>query len=326
MDLPDRLPAVTVVLPARNERGTIGAAVCSLLSQNYPGKFDIIVVDDGSSDGTAEAARAAAAECAGSGKPPGKLAVLAGKPLPAGWAGKPWAVQQGLDTAAARAVKSEYVLLTDADVTHAPHVLSALVGRAVAGNLVLVSVMATLRCSSLAERFAIPAFVYFFRMLYPFPWVADEARRTAAAAGGCVLLRARDLEDAGGFHRIADALIDDCALSRLMKPRGRIWLGLSHDVRSVRPYRHLGAIGKMVTRSAYTELRHSPLRLLGAMAAMAMTFLAPPLLLLFASGPRGLCRHARLRADGRLVRPDAALLWSRPLVGTSFCRSWRLST
>ena len=243
--------------------------------------------------------------------------MVAGKPLPPGWAGKPWAMQQGIDIAVAREAGPEYVLLTDADVTHAAHVLDALVSRAAAGNLVLVSVMATLRCRSPAERFAIPAFVYFFRMLYPFAWVADEARPTAAAAGGCMLLRAEDLRDVGGFRRIADAIIDDCALSRLMKPRGRLWLGLSRDVVSVRPYRHLATI----RRDGHAFRLHGAAPLAPApprsdrrngvdlpRAAAAAGFLV---------GSRRIRRCDRLHADDCVLRPDAALLRSAPGMGGS---------
>lgn len=276
---PARWPAVTAIIPARDEAETIGKAVSSLLLQDYPGHLDVIVVDDGSTDGTSEAAYAAAAALgAGDG-----LTVIEGAPPPRGWTGKLWALQQGFERAA-RAGHADYLLLTDADIVHGPRALIDLVCRAEAGGHVLASVMARLNCRSFAERCAIPAFVYFFQMLYPFAWVGRHDCKTAAAAGGCMLVAAKALKAIGGFGSISDALIDDCALARRLSEQGPIWLGLSESVHSIRRYDGFGPIGRMIRRSAYAELKFSPFRLFAAMLGMILTFIAPPLLALLASG------------------------------------------
>lgn len=277
---PDRWPAVTAVVPARDEAETVGGALSSLLLQDYPGRLDVILVDDGSSDGTAKAA-CAAAETLGAAH---RLTVIEGDPPPCGWTGKVWALQQGFERATAQAAHPDYLLLTDADIVHGARALSDLVSRAAAGGFVLASVMAKLHCRSFAERCTIPAFVYFFRMLYPFAWVANSNRRTVAAAGGCMLARTDGMEAIGGFRSICGALIDDCALARQLGAQGPVWLGLSESVESIRRYETFGAIGRMIRRSAYAELRFSPLRLTAAMLGMAVTFIAPPLLTLLASG------------------------------------------
>lgn len=277
---PDRWPSVTAVIPARDEAETIATAVGSLLRQNYAGLSRLILVDDGSSDGTADAARAAAAEHGAE----DRLTVINGGPPPAGWTGKLWALQQGFEAATSSVEQPDFLLLTDADIAHGPSAMSALVSRAVDGGHVLTSVMARLRCRSFAERCAIPAFVYFFEMLYPFAWVNRENSTTAAAAGGCILVRSDALKGIGGFRSISDALIDDCALARRLSGSGPIWLGLSDEIRSIRSYDGFGSIARMVERSAYAELDYSPLRLLAAMLAMAFIFLAPPFLVLVASG------------------------------------------
>lgn len=273
-------PNVTAVVPARNEAETVAGAIGSLLSQNYPGHFDVVLVDDGSSDGTAQLAHAAA-EAAGAGD---RLTILRGTSPPPGWAGKVWALQQGFQVATSVSSHPEYILLTDADITHAPSTLRDLLCTAMHGRHVLTSVMAKLRCRSFAERCAIPAFVFFFQMLYPFGWVNRRDSGTVAAAGGCMLVCTDSLARIGGFKTISDALIDDCALARQLAPHGPVWLGLSNEVRSIRRYETFAEIGKMVKRSAYAELRFSPLRLAAAMAGMALTFMAPPLLTLMAPG------------------------------------------
>ena len=273
---PQYWPSVAAVIPARNEAECIGESVQSLLRQDYPGSFRIIVVDDDSSDGTADVARAAAAKTGRA------MTVLAGKGPPAGWTGKLWALKQGI--AAAEAVRPDYLLLTDADIVHAPDSLTSLVAQSLSGRFVLTSLMAKLRCESLAERMHVPAFIYFFQMLYPFSWVCRTDRRTAAAAGGCMLVRADALESAGGIASIRNALIDDCSLAAKLKTVGPIWLGLTERVRSIRPYPTFADVRQMISRSAYAQLRYSPLRLAGTMAGMALTFLAAPLLGLFASG------------------------------------------
>jgi hopene-associated glycosyltransferase HpnB len=265
---PAAWPAVTAVVPARDEADVIARSIGSLLAQDYPGKFRVILVDDNSSDGTAEAARAEAKRL-GQQK---RLTVLAGAPLAEGWTGKLWAVSQGVE--AAKAVAPKYVWLTDADIGHDPDNLRALVRRAETGGLALTSLMVELHCRTWAERFAIPAFVYFFQMVYPFAKV-NRPGKTAAAAGGCMLARADALEAAGGIGAIRKALIDDCALGMLMKRQGPIWLGLTHRARSLRPYESLDQIGRMVSRSAYAQLDYSPLKLAGVILGMALVYMAP---------------------------------------------------
>ncbi len=275
----DIWPSVVAVIPARNEAPMLRLSLGSLLAQDYPGALSIVLVDDESSDGTAGVARAVAAEARR------KLVVLRGEPLPAAWTGKVWAMHQGIAHAEAPEPAPDYLLLTDADIAYAPDVLRRLVARANANGLVLVSFMAKLRCQSLAERALIPAFVFFFQMLYPFAWVNRGAAKTAAAAGGCMLVERRALERAGGIAKIRSALIDDCALAKLMKAEGPIWLGLTDRVRSLRPYPHIGDIRRMVARSAYAQLRYSPPLLVAVSAGMALTYLAAPALVFFAGNP-----------------------------------------
>lgn len=273
-------PRVVVVVPARNEAEVIGTAVASLARQDYAGVFDIVVVDDHSTDGTGvvarDAARAAhAAE---------RVQVLSAPDLAEGWTGKLWAVNCGATFAETLPAPPDYLLFSDADIAHEPGALTALVRRAQRDELVLTSLMAKLRCESFAERALIPAFIYFFRMLYPFEWVNRPDLAMAAAAGGCMLVRRDALRAAGGFAAVRRELIDDCALARLLKPHGRIWLGLTDRARSLRAFRCVGDIRRMVSRSAYAQLRYSPWILLGTVAALAVTCLAPPLLALGGSG------------------------------------------
>jgi hopene-associated glycosyltransferase HpnB len=275
---PAKWPRVVAVVPARNEAEVIAASIGALLRQDYPGDFQVILVDDDSSDGTAAAARSAA------GGQAGRLTVIAGAPLPAGWTGKLWAVKQGVDAAMALTPPPDYLLLTDADIVHASDSLARLAARAEAGALVLTSLMVKLRCASLAERVSIPAFIFFFQMLYPFAWVNRPERRIAAAAGGCMLVRADALAKAGGIAAIRGALIDDCALAAALKAQGPIWLGLTERVHSIRPYPDFADIRRMVARSAYAQLRYSPLLLVGTVFGMALTYLAPPLIVLFGNG------------------------------------------
>jgi hopene-associated glycosyltransferase HpnB len=270
-----------LVIPARNEAAGIADTLASLLRQDYPGPYTVVVVDDDSSDSTADIARRIAAEMGAA----QRLQVIAGTPLPGGWTGKLWAVKQGVDAAMGRPEPPDYLLLSDADIVYAPQVLRALVVRAITGRLVLTSLMVKLRCESVAERALIPAFVFFFQMLYPFRWVNRGDRATAAAAGGCMLVRADALRAAGGIAAIRSALIDDCALARLLKARGPIWLGLTERAHSSRPYPAIQDIRRMVARSAYAQLRYSPLLLAGTTVGMGLTYLAPPLLVLFADGP-----------------------------------------
>ncbi len=269
-------PAVVAVVPARDEADVIARSVGSLLAQDYPGPFRVVLVDDQSSDGTADVARAAARTLGRE----DRLTVLDGAPLPPGWTGKLWAVSQGVEAAGAL----EYLLLTDADIGHAPDNLRRLVARAQAGRLALVSQMARLHCETSAERALIPAFVFFFDMLYPFGWVNDPGRGTAAAAGGVMLVRREALEAAGGIAAIRSALIDDCALAARLKRQGPIWLGLTARAVSLRPYKNAGEIGRMVSRSAYAQLGYSPALLAGTVAGMGVLYVAPPLLTLFGRG------------------------------------------
>jgi hopene-associated glycosyltransferase HpnB len=212
------------------------------------------------------------------------LTVVTSQPLAKGWTGKMWALKQGVEAADRMARAPDYLLLTDADIVHAPDTVAWLVKQAEAGRLSLTSLMAKLRCENLAERFHVPAFIFFFQMLYPFTWVRQPRSATAAAAGGCMLVRAEALRAAGGIQSIRTALIDDCALANRLKKVGPIWLGLTRRVRSIRPYPHWADFRQMVTRSAYAQLRYSPLLLLGTVLGMALTYLAPPALALFAGG------------------------------------------
>ena len=265
-------PGVVVVVPARNESEVIGQTVPTVLGQRYPGSLSVYLVDDRSSDGTADIAKAAARE-ADKGF---SFKVVTGKERPDGWAGKVWALQQGVE--AARTVDHEYFWFTDADIAHSPDVLVSLVARAEEG-LDMVSVMAKLYVSTFWDRLLIPAFVFFFGKLYPFRWVNDHEKSTAAAAGGCVLVRKERLVEGGGFESMRDAIIDDCALARLVRGpegRGRLWLGISQDVQSVRPYDGFRGIWDMVARTAYVQLRRSPVLLAGTILGMAWLYLGPP--------------------------------------------------
>jgi hopene-associated glycosyltransferase HpnB len=275
---PARWPSVTAVVPARDEADVIARSVGSLLAQDYPGAFKVILVDDQSSDGTAEAARAEAQRLGAE----ARLTVLGGQPLPAGWTGKLWAVAQGVERASAEA--PDYLLLTDADIGHSPDNLRQLVARAVAGGYGLVSLMARLSCANPAERLLIPAFVFFFQMLYPFAQVNRPESKVAAAAGGCMLARREALAAAGGIAAIRHEIIDDCALGRRMKAQGPIWLGLTERAVSLRPYEGVGEIGRMVSRSAYAQLGYSPLVLAVCVAGMVLTYMAPPLATILGDG------------------------------------------
>ncbi len=277
---PSAWPGVAAVVPARDEADVIGASVTSLLMQDYPEPLTVILTDDQSSDGTAEAARLAAQSAGGA----DRLTVLRGKPLPAGWTGKLWAQMQGVEQAKSLAERPRYLLLTDADIAYDKGAVRRLVARAEARGLVLTSLMVKLRCESLAERGLIPAFVFFFQMLYPFAWVNGKENAMAGAAGGCMLVRADALEAAGGIEAIRSSLIDDCALGRSMKRQGPIWLGLTDSVHSLRPYPGFGDIRRMVARSAYDQLNYSPLLLAGTVIGMTLTYLMPPVLAMWGTG------------------------------------------
>lgn len=271
---PSEWPAVVAVIPARNEAEGIGETLRSLWAQDYPGRLRVVLVDDHSEDGTAEAARAAARGHED------RLEILSGQPLPSGWTGKVWAMHQGVG----RALQDPHarcVLFSDADIAHGPGAVRELVTRAEAGRLDLASFMVRLQCRTLPERLMIPAFVFFFRMLYPFRRASDPKDPLAAAAGGTMLVRRAALERIGGMESLRNALIDDCSLAREIKRGGhRIWLGLSDTSVSTRGYGTMSEIIRMIARTAYTQLNYSPLQLLGCVFGLALTFLAPPLLLL----------------------------------------------
>ncbi|MEH2050405.1 glycosyltransferase [Nostoc sp.] len=284
------LPVVCVVVPARNEAELIPTSLRSLLLQDYPGSFNVFLVDDRSTDRTANFAEGVAHAV---GKPE-QLHIISGESLPPGWSGKLWAVEQGIKSASKLA--PDYFLLTDADIEHDPGHLRRLVAKAVQEDLDLVSVMVRLRCESFWEKLLIPAFVFFFQKLYPFRWVNNPNNSTAAAAGGSILIAREALERIGGIQVIRQALIDDCALAQAVKrsggvgsrewgvgkgtspipSQGRIWLGLSTLTLSLRPYDSLATIWDMVARTAYTQLNYSPLLLLGTLVGMPLIYLAPP--------------------------------------------------
>jgi len=262
-------PSVVAVVPARDEAAILPETLPTLLAQYYPGPFSVVLVDDASTDGTAAVA-AAVSSGAGS-----ILRVVSGSLPPAGWAGKVWAMAQGV----AAAGECDYLLFTDADIALEPAVVAGLVRAAAADDRALVSQMALLRCETGWERWIVPAFVYFFAQLYPFRRVGRPRARTAAAAGGCMLVRRETLAAAGGLEQIAGARIDDVALARLLKrgpARARCWLGFTTGVRSRRPYPGLGGLWDMVARSAYTQLRYSPALLAGTVAGLCWLYLLPP--------------------------------------------------
>jgi hopene-associated glycosyltransferase HpnB len=267
---------IAVVIPARNEADVVGRTVTSLLSQNDTNSIHIFLIDDSSTDGTAQVARDAASAigCAE------MLTVVAGLPLSAGWSGKMWAVQQGIELAAKTG--PDFFLLTDADIEHAPDSVSTLVSIAHAGPYDLASFMVKLYCESPAEKLLIPAFVYFFFKLYPPALISDRKSTTAGAAGGCILIRPAALAQAGGIEGIRHEVIDDCALAaRVKRNGGRLWLGASVTTRSTRPYGSFSEIGRMISRSAFNQLHHSALLLIVSMVGMAVTYLLPPALALF---------------------------------------------
>ncbi|MFC9329845.1 glycosyltransferase [Kitasatospora sp. NPDC057015] len=270
---PARWPGVAIVVPARDEAEVLPLSLPSLLAQKYPGRARVILVDDHSTDGTGALATALATP---DGLP---LTVTVPPPLPAGWTGKLWALRHGVELARAEpeAGAPEYLLLTDADIAHGPESLAELVAAAESAGLDLVSQMARLRVSTRWERLIVPAFVYFFAQLYPFRRSNRPGSRTAAAAGGCSLVRREALERAGGVAAIRGAVIDDVSLARAVKASGgRIWLGLAEQVDSVRPYPRLAQLWRMVSRSAYAQLRHSPVLLLGTVLGLTLVYLVPP--------------------------------------------------
>ena len=306
----DVWPSVVAIIPARDEADMIARSVGSLLRQDYPGPFSVVIVDDQSTDGTSAVASTAASDAHAA----DRLKIVTGTGPPPGWTGKLSAMRQGLAEVEAGAQAPEFVLFTDADIAYAPHVLTRLVAIARAKNSVLTSLMVKLRCESAAERWLAPAFVFFFQMLYPFAWVNEPRRTTAAAAGGCMLVRREALHAAGGLEAVRNALIDDCALGALMKGQGPIWLGLTESVDSLRAYSTFAEFRRMVSRSAFAELRYSPLRLAGAIGGMALVYLTPPLFAVFARGPAQIA-GALAWAMMALALAPMLRLYGRPLVG-----------
>jgi hopene-associated glycosyltransferase HpnB len=267
-------PAVTAVIPARDEAGILPATLPSVLAQDYPGPFSVIVVDDASTDGTGQVAADLAEATPGS----APLHVLRGSGPPPGWAGKVAAMDNGVREIGRRGDASEYVLFTDSDIAHPADSVRRLVRHAQDAELDLVSLMARLSTDSPAERMIVPAFVFSFFQLYPPAWVNKPGTRTAAAAGGCMLVRRSTLERVGGLAGIADARIDDVALGTLLKRGGgRVWLGVTTGVRSLRPYPRLADLWDMIARSAYTQLRYNPWLLLGTIVGLVVTYGVPPI-------------------------------------------------
>ncbi len=274
---PDPWPSVCAVIPARNEADVLPQTLGSLLCQDYPGSFHIILVDDRSTDDSAMVAQAIAAGF----ERTERLTVMRGDPLPSGWSGKVWAMAQGVTAGIQQ--DPDYWLLTDADIQHTDSSLTQLVLKAEQDHLDLVSWMVLLRCESIWERWLIPAFVFFFQKLYPFRQVNQPDHPMAAAAGGCILLHQSALNRIGGLARIRSALIDDCSLAAAIKGsqsssgRRGLWLGLTETTRSLRPYPQLADIWGMVARTAYTQLNYSPLLLMGTVLGMTVIYLIPPL-------------------------------------------------
>lgn len=284
----DAWPAVDVIIPARDEADILSHALPTVLCQDYAGPLRVFLVDDHSADGTADVARGLAADTGCT----DRLRVVRAADRPDGWTGKLWALRQGVLASADEA--APLILFTDADIAHEPQSLSRLVTRLQRGDYDLVSLMARLQADGFWSRLLIPAFVYFFAMLYPFKKVGDPRSRFAGAAGGCVLLRRDALNRAGGLPAIAHALIDDCSLGRLIKSGGRsgggrIWLGFTREVISMRPCTDLDTVWRMVVRTAFVQLHHSWLMLVGTVLGMVLVFLWAPVCVL--AGLRDLILH-----------------------------------
>jgi hopene-associated glycosyltransferase HpnB len=324
--LPSRLPSIQVIIPARDEATTIGVTISALLQQDYPGDFSIAVVDDHSSDGTAEIARAAAAKS----QRGERVTVYSAAALEAGWTGKLWALQEGVRATAGTIGDANtppaFYWFTDADIEHAPDTLRRLVARAERDSSDLVSLMVLLRSRTLPEKALIPPFLYFFLQLYPPHWIADPQARTAGAAGGCLLIRRERLEGIGGLATVRDAVIDDCALARAVKNAGgKIWMGVTRASISLRDYRSFAEIRDMIARTAFTQLRYSTLLVFFTIAGLLLTYIAPVALIFTARGlPRALgalawllmsasflrsVRYYRLSSAWTLLLPAAALFY-----------------
>lgn len=268
-------------MPARNEAEVLPISLSSLLKQDYKGEFQVILIDDQSTDETSKIAQEVAQKyCQIQ-----RIKILLGKPLPSEWTGKLWAVEQGIFQANQQLSPPDYFLLTDADIEHSQDNLSQLVTKAEQENLALVSLMVLLRCKSFWEKLLIPAFIFFFQKLYPFPLVNNSNKKTAAAAGGCILIRRDILEKIGGIKILHKALIDDCSLAIAVKSYLQkentsyhsIWLGLTQSTYSLRPYPTLETIWNMVARTAFTQLNYSPWLLIGTMIGLFLTYLTSPI-------------------------------------------------
>jgi hopene-associated glycosyltransferase HpnB len=261
-------PRVVAVVPARNEAATISQALSSLLKQDYPGGFSIIIVDDHSEDGTAALAQKVANESGAS----QRVRIHIAPPLAPGWTGKLWALNEGIQLAASQS--PEFLWFTDADIEHAPDTLRRLISRAETESLDLASLMVLLQAKTIPERLLIPPFLHFFLMLYPPRWIADPNASTAGAAGGCILLRRNVLAPIGGIASIRGEVIDDCALARTVKKNGgRIWMGLTRKSVSLRSYGTFAEIRDLIARTAFTQLRHSSVLLIATLAGLFATYL-----------------------------------------------------
>lgn len=310
---PASWPRVVAVVPARNEADVIAEAVGSLLAQSYPGDFSVVLVDDQSNDGTGDIAMNEAVKLAAM----DRLTILTGTEPPAGWTGKLNAMATGVRAIEAKGAP-DYILFTDADIAYRdPKALQRLVRGALAKNTVLTSLMVKLRCDSMSEKLLVPAFVYFFQKLYPFAWVNDPSHKVAAAAGGCMLVKYDALDRAGGVTAIRGALIDDCAMGALLKKQGPVFLGLTEAVESIRPYDDFNHIRRMVSRSAYAELDYNPLKLVGSVIGMALTYIAPPYLALFAAGWPGLLGATIWAAMALSFQPILRLYKRSPMWGVA---------
>lgn len=337
---PSAWPDVVAVIPARDEAETIGDVIRAHMAADYPGGLSVILADDGSTDGTADIARAAAADSNRT------FDIVAVPPLPAGWSGKLWAVENGLKRAKEIVQEAKYILLTDADIGLARDTLSRLVAKAEDENLALASLMARLDSRGPWASFLIPAFIYFFQKLYPFPRANDPDDNMAAAAGGCMLVQRNALDGIGGMAAVKDTLIDDCTIAKAVKdltPSTKIWLGLANDEAvSLRDNRELSSIWNMVARTAYAQLGFSPLLLAGTVLGMALVYLAAPLILLtafwhwnfaalfYAAGACALMAYTywpTLRLYGRApwetaLLPVAAGFYTAMTISSAF-RHWR---
>lgn len=271
--MPPEFPEVDIIVPARDEAETIGPVIASLLAQEYGGRYRVILVDDNSTDGTAALAGAAA-----------NLKIISLKSKPPEWSGKLWALSRGVADSSA-----PVMLFTDADIVHEPGHLSSLVAELLRSGADMVSEMVRLNCTSLAERALVPAFIYFFQLLYPFRRVNDPSSPVAAAAGGTVLIRREALRRSGGIEAIKDALIDDVALAKSVKKSGRIFLGHSALAASIRPYPHFSDIRHMISRTAFTQLRYSTTLLILSLLGLTLIWLVPPAAALAGHGAVAVC-------------------------------------